>query len=160
MMGAGKSTVGEALASRLGCGFVDTDAEIERGHGRSVSQIFALEGEAAFRAMERDTVAAVAGKEVVVALGGGAMAQPEVRERVTGAGTAIYLRARPETLLGRLGGAKRRPLLASLTAEGRRAKLEALLAEREPAYARASLCVDTDDLELEQVVERLAEALA
>jgi shikimate kinase len=144
MMGSGKSEVGARLAARLARPFVDTDAEIERAAGASVAQIFAREGEPGFRARERAAIEACAGRAVVVALGGGAIAQPGARDRLTGSGTVVYLRARPETLLARIGDAEGRPLLRGLSPDARRARLSALLEERRSAYESASLVVDTD----------------
>ena len=99
-MGAGKSVVGRRLAHRLARPFVDTDAAIEDRAGRPVSAIFADDGEAVFRRMERDAIDAVRGSASVVALGGGAIAQPGAAERLASSGAVVYLRARPETLLG------------------------------------------------------------
>jgi len=76
MMGAGKSAVGPLLASSLGRRFVDTDVEIERSAGMAVSQIFSVEGERAFRDRERQLIEDLSGGGDVVALGGGAIAQP------------------------------------------------------------------------------------
>jgi len=160
MMGAGKSSVGRLLASRLGCGFVDTDAEIERERGLAVAEIFACEGEAGFRRREREMVERWRGRPAVVSLGGGAIAQPAVRAAVAGAGRVVYLRGRPETLLARLGHCGDRPLLAGLAPAQRLARLRELLAEREAAYASADLTVDTDELSLAEVVERVARGLA
>ena len=160
MMGAGKSAVGAALALRLGRRFVDTDAEIERERSASVAEIFAREGEAAFRACEREAVARLCAEPVVAALGGGAVAQPGVAEAVARAGTRVWLRARPETLLARLGDGAGRPLLAGLAPAVRLARLRELLAAREAAYARAELVVDTDDLAVDEVVDRIAAGLA
>jgi shikimate kinase len=160
MMGAGKSTVGPALARRLGCEFVDADVEIERAAGATVAELFAREGEAAFRARERAVVDALAGRRAVVALGGGAMAQPGAPERLLAGGTVVWLRARPETLLARVGAAAERPLLAGVDESERRARLLRLLAEREPCYARAEIAVDTDGQAPENVVEAIARAIA
>jgi len=156
MMGAGKTTVGRALAERLRWRFVDTDAEIEERAGCTVAEIFATEGEAAFRERERRAVEALAGEEAVVALGGGAIAQPEVRAKVAGTGTLVYLRAEPETLAARLGPADERPLLAGRGPRERLERLRELLLEREPAYASATLTVETDGATPEQVMERIA----
>lgn len=158
MMGAGKSAVGRRLAARLGLAFVDTDAEIERRAGASVREIFEREGEAGFRGRERAAIEAVAGP-AVVALGGGAIAQPGAAEHLAARGTVVYLRARPETLLARVGDAEARPLLRGLPPEARRERLRGLLAEREAAYATASVIVDTDDLEVGAVAARIAGAL-
>jgi shikimate kinase len=160
MMGAGKSTVGRALAARLGRRFHDCDAEIEREQGRAVAEIFATEGEARFRALEREMATRWLGEPVVVALGGGAIAQPELRAACLRSGTLVWLRARPETLLARLGEGASRPLLAGLSGAARLARLRELLAAREPAYAAAPLVVDTDASAVEEVVERIARGLS
>ena len=107
MMGAGKSTIGPKLARRLGRRFIDTDAEVERAAGRRVSEIFQRDGEPAFRRLEREAIEACCGEAAVVALGGGAIEPPGARERLASTGTVVYLRARPETLLARVGDARR-----------------------------------------------------
>lgn len=159
MMGAGKSTVGRELARRLGRRFVDSDDEIERAAGASVAEIFAGEGEASFRRREREAVRALRGSGAVVALGGGAMAQPALRRMLAGCGVVVYLRAAPETLLARVGDAEARPLLAGLGPSERLERVRALLAERAAAYAEAGLSVDTDGLEPAEVAERILCAL-
>ena len=99
MMGAGKSAVGPALAQRLECDFVDSDAEIEREAGCSIAELFAAEGEPCFRERERAAIEKLAGRPAVVALGGGAPAQPGAGEWLAATGCVVYLRARPETLV-------------------------------------------------------------
>jgi len=160
MMGAGKSTVGHALARRLGLRFVDTDAEIERATGLSVAEIFASEGEPAFRRREREEIERWGGEPAVVALGGGAIAQAGVPQRLAASGTVVYLRAQPETLLERIGEEATRPLLAGRDAAGRLERLSELLASRRAAYETAGLVVDTDGLSADQVVARLEQQLA
>ncbi|MDX1650477.1 MAG: shikimate kinase, partial [Myxococcota bacterium] len=159
MMGAGKSSVGARLAERLGVSFVDADRVIEEEAGRDVAGIFAAEGEAGFRARERGVLERLAGRPAVVALGGGAMAQAGVPERLAASGTVVWLRARPETLLARLGEGTGRPLLGGLDARSRAERLRALLAAREAAYARADRVVDTDGLGVDGVVEAVLRAL-
>jgi len=159
MMGAGKSTVGPALARRLHLRFIDTDAEIVRQAGRSIAEIFAQDGEPAFRERERGAVAAIAGRDAVVALGGGAIGSPAARERLARSGTLVYLRARPQTLLARLGDCRKRPLLCDVAPAERLARLRALLEERREAYESARITVDTDDLAAGDVAERVVDAL-
>jgi shikimate kinase len=151
MMGAGKSVVGHVLGERLRCRFIDADAEIERTAGASISEIFEREGEAGFRALERRTLRALAGTPAVVALGGGAIAQKGVAELLKRSGTVVYLRARPETLLDRVGQASERPLLARLDPSQRLDRLRTLLEQRASYYAKASCSVDTDGKSVEEV---------
>jgi shikimate kinase len=155
MMGAGKSAVGALLAERLGRGFVDTDAMVERMAGTSIAELFAREGEAAFRKREREAIENVAGGALVVALGGGAIAQPGAQERLTGSGTIVYLRARPESLLARIGETADRPLLHGVSGKDRLRRLAELLAERSPRYEQASIVVDTDGLEPNEVADTI-----
>lgn len=158
-MGAGKSAVGERLAERLGLGFADADLEVEQAAGARITEIFAREGERGFRVRERRAIEALAGRPLVVALGGGAIAQPGAPERLAASGTVIWLRARPETLAARIGEGAERPLLAGLDAGGRLARLRALLEERSPCYATAQLVVDTDELAPDAVAAHIAARL-
>jgi len=159
MMGAGKSTIGRALARRLGRDFVDLDEQIAARAGRSIPEIFERQGEAGFRAMERDGLREAAGGAAVVALGGGTLTQPGAASEIGAAGRVVYLRASVEQLLARLGDGRGRPLLAGLDAPGRRARIAALLAERAPAYERADLVVDVGERAIDDVVAGLADAL-
>ncbi len=158
-MGAGKSAVGPRLAARLDCPFLDADAELESEAGCDVAAIFAREGEAGFRRRERAWIERHAGRDAVIALGGGAPAQPGVLERLLASGTLVWLRAKPETLAARVGEASERPLLAGLDAGERLGRLAVLLAEREPCYARAQLRVETDAEAPETIAARIARAL-
>ncbi len=160
MMGAGKSAVGQALARRLGRRFVDTDAEIERESGGGIREIFQREGEAGFRQREARAIEALRGEACVAALGGGAIAQPGAAERLCSSGIVVYLRARPESLLARVGNGSGRPLLEGADPGARLERLRALLAERAPHYESAAIVVDTDELSLDQVVHEVARCLA
>ena len=159
LMGAGKSAVGRKLATRLGREFIDADLEIERSAHCSVSEIFAREGEAAFRERERECIGTWAGRAAIVALGGGAMSQPGIPEILADAGRCVYLRARPETLAARVGAGEGRPLLEGLDADGRLAKLSELLEKRSAAYEAAELAVDTDGCDAEAVALAICDAL-
>jgi shikimate kinase len=160
MMGAGKSAVGRELAHRLGRPFLDTDHEVETRRGVPISKLFAQEGEDAFRALEREVVEGLAGRPVVVALGGGALTRPELRRVVGEVGTLVWLRARPETLLSRIGAGDERPLLAGLDREARLERIRALLSAREADYARAAVIVETDAATVAELAERVERALA
>ncbi len=159
MMGAGKSSVANRLALRLGCEAADVDALLEAAAGMTIAQIFSEQGEAAFRLRERALIAALAGEPRVVALGGGAMAQEGMPALLRASGAVVYLRASPESLLTRVGEAAARPLLRGLTDEQRLARICELLAEREPAYLHADLVVDTDELTPDQVAGAVASRL-
>ena len=159
MMGAGKSAVGPLLAQSLGRRFIDSDAEIERSAGMSVSEIFSIEGERAFRERERQVVEELSGGTDVVALGGGTIAQPGAATLLERAGTVVYLKASASTLLSRLGDGSDRPLLHGLTPAVRLARLESLLAERASAYETAAIEVDTEGRTLEAVVEEIRQRL-
>jgi shikimate kinase len=158
MMGSGKSTVGPLLAERLGRPFLDTDAAVEAAAGMSVPQIFAEEGEARFRARERAAIEAASGQGAVVALGGGAVAQPGVLELLRQSGTLVYLRAGVETLLARVGRGVGRPLLEA--ADDPAAALESLLEARRARYESADFVVDTDGRSPDEVAVELARLLA
>ena len=159
MMGAGKSAVGPCLAQCLGRRFVDTDAEIERAAGVSINEIFSREGEPAFRARERRAIEALFGRGDVVSLGGGAIGQPGAAAWLNAAGTVVYLKAAPATLLARLGDCSGRPLLRDVAPEARLARLETLLAERKAAYESASIVIDTDGLTVPDTVEAISRRL-
>lgn len=160
MMGAGKSAVGRALAAQLGVPFVDSDVEIERAAGRPIAAIFEREGEARFRERERAVVDKLAGRAAVVALGGGAIAQPGAAQRLAASGTVVYLKAAPETLLARVGAARTRPLLHGLDDAGRLAEIRRLLDERGAAYESAGIVVQTEDRDVAAVAAAVAEELA
>jgi shikimate kinase/3-dehydroquinate synthase len=145
MMGSGKTAVGRALAARLGWRFVDTDAEIERASGRTIAEIFAADGEARFREVERAAVAGVAHEagDAVVALGGGAVLDGRTRALLRETGRTAWLDAPAEALAARLRGREDRPLLHGLDQAGRTARLAEIAAARRAAYEDvADLVVD------------------
>jgi shikimate kinase len=159
MMGAGKSTVGRTLARRLSVPFSDTDHEIEQRAGRSVTEIFAREGETGFRRLEAEVIRAHGGKPEVIALGGGAPAQPGIVEYLLEHGTMVYLRASLDTLLDRIGDADCRPMLRDLSPEARGERLMTLQRERESSYSRAPLTVDANGSSAGAVVEQIIQGL-
>ena len=159
MMGSGKSTVGPTLARLLARDFVDLDDEIERRAGRTIAQIFESDGEAAFRSLEREAVEALARGDTVVALGGGAIAEPGAPERLAKLGTVVYLRASPDSLMRRLGSAAERPLLSGLDEAGQRRRLEEILKARQTAYETAQVVVETNGRNVEEIARGIVEDL-
>ena len=128
-MASGKSRTGRALAERLGRPYIDTDAVIVERAGKSITDIFAQDGETAFRQMEKDLIAEIAQDQTpkVVSLGVGALNQPENLKAIRECGTIIRLWASPEILSERIGRKNSRPLLANLSDEERLVKIKAML---------------------------------
>ena len=159
MMGAGKTTIGKALARHLGREFVDSDRVLAERTGVPVATIFEIEGEEGFRRREGAVIAELAaGHDQVVATGGGSILAAENRRAMRESGTVVYLRARVESLWERTRHDASRPLLAT---PDPRAKLQALLTEREPLYREvAHVTVDTGSQGTQTVVKRILAALA
>jgi shikimate kinase len=155
--GAGKSTVGRALAARLGVGFRDTDADVEAGTGRQIADIFVESGEPEFRALEAVAVAtALAEHAGVLALGGGAVVDPTTRERLAGR-PVVWLRVGLAAASQRAGLGVARPVLLGNV----RAQMKALMDSRAPLYADvARVTIDTDALSVDEVVARIVAELA
>lgn len=159
MMGAGKTTIGRALAQRLGREFVDTDRILVERTGVPVATIFEIEGEAAFRRRECAVLAEYGAQGgCVISTGGGAVLTPENRELMRRHGTVIYLRARVEHLWERTRHDTSRPLLATPDPRG---TLSKLLVERDPLYREAAhLIVDTGTQSAASLVARVAAQLS
>ena len=160
MMGVGKSTVAAEVANHLDCPAFDTDARIVETAGCSVPEIFAREGEAGFRRREREVIEALAGERAVVALGGGAAAQPGMLDLLQRSGTLVYLTAAPSVLAARIGAGGNRPLLAGLDRAGRERRLAELLEARRPAYEQADHTIATDGRSVAEVAAAVAVALS
>ena len=159
MMGAGKSTLGRALAHRLGRPFIDTDKVLVERTGVPVATIFEVEGEAGFRRRESALLAEVAGEgdEFVIATGGGMVLDPDNRRFMREHGRVIYLRARLDSLWERTRHDTTRPLLA---APDPRAVLAQLLEKRDPLYREAAhVIVDTGSQSASTAVNRVIAAL-
>jgi shikimate kinase len=142
MMGAGKTTVGRALARRLARSFVDSDQEIETKTGVRISVIFDIEGEAGFRRREAEALERLTAMDnLVLATGGGAVLQAQNRECLRTRGCVIYLHGQPKDLWLRTRNDRTRPLLQT---EDPRARLEQMYVQRDPLYREvADLVVDT-----------------
>jgi len=152
--GAGKTTVGTALAARLGVPFADTDAVVEAVAGKPVSDIFVTDGEPEFRRLEREAVATVlAGGDGVIGLGGGAVMDQQTRARLAGQ-RVVYLETGFGELAKRVGLDRARPLLVGTNP---RAQLRSLLEQRLPVYdSLAWLTVGTDGREPDEIAAEIA----
>ncbi len=163
-MGCGKSSIGRALARRLGFRFLDTDALLEQRCGRSVREIFASEGEERFRELERDVLSelvAGAGPDAVVATGGGAPCFFDNMACMNRAGLTVYFQMSPEKLAARLEhGKAKRPLLKDKTPEELEGFIRDNLARREAFYLQSKLIIGCDgvsDAYIDGHVERYLE---
>ncbi|MCC6467942.1 MAG: shikimate kinase, partial [Alphaproteobacteria bacterium] len=158
LMGAGKSAIGRRVAQRLHLPFVDADAEIEQAAGKTIPEIFAAHGEAAFRDGERRVIARLLSEPVhVLATGGGAFIDPQTRQLVSERGISVWLKAELDVLLKRTARRSNRPLLN----QGDPADVLArLMAARYPVYATADITVESTEGPPETTVQRVLEALA
>ncbi len=145
-MGTGKTRIGRVLATRMQRMFLDTDRLVEESAGKTISEIFAAEGEDHFRQLEYDFVSEAAGRaDAVIALGGGAIADERNWEVVRRAGIVVALEASVDTILKRVSRRNDRPLLAGLSRQEKRARIAELLAARAPFYNRADIRLNTRD---------------
>lgn len=154
-MGTGKTAVGRYLAKTLGLELVDIDDLIVKKEGRSISDIFAQSGEPYFRKVEKETLKEVAGKtRQVVDCGGGIVIDTKNIKIMKQSGRLVCLSARPEIILERTKRHSHRPLL---NVADPLAKIKELLGARKPYYEKADFTVDTSDLTIQQVAERILE---
>jgi shikimate kinase len=155
MMGAGKSSVGKALAALSGRPFVDTDQLLQARFGRPVSQIFRVYGEEAFRAHETSVLRSLEPFPSILATGGGIVTREANWGEMRRLGVTIYLEVDQRVLVERLTlSKKRRPLLEVEDWEGR---VDELLQKRMPLYEQADLRVPVDHLDIEGVAQRVYE---
>lgn len=155
-MAVGKSVVGKRLAQRLKRRFVDLDQAIEKKEGMAVREIFDRKGENYFRQAEKSMLSEVLRKDgQIIATGGGAILDRQNLDLLQHRALLVCLMAQPETLLRRSGAGKDRPLLEG---EGRQKRIQELLRQREKSYAQAHLCIETDCLSVDEVVEKILAA--
>ncbi|HVS52257.1 MAG TPA: shikimate kinase [Opitutaceae bacterium] len=155
-MGTGKTTVGRAVAHKLGFALLDSDHEIERLRGRTIPEIFAQEGEPAFRVMEREFVErGHPAERTVVSCGGGLVVQPGMLELLKTKGVVVCLHASIETILERTARHQHRPLLVTENPEER---IRTLFAQREPVYKRSGTVILTDSRPLPDIVAHVLRA--
>lgn len=152
MMGAGKSSIGRRLATRLGVPFVDADTEIESAAGMTIPEIFAKHGEPYFRAGEARVIARILDHgPQVLATGGGAVMDPHTRALIRDKGVSVWLKADLDVLLKRT---KRRTNERPLAE-----KIKELLPQREPFYAEADVVVQSRDEPHDTIVDEIVAAL-
>jgi shikimate kinase len=155
-MGTGKTTVARAVGQKLGFDVVDSDHEIERLRGKSIPDIFAQDGEAAFRVMEREFIEHGHRPErMVVACGGGLVVQSNMLELLKTKGVIVCLHASIETILARTSRHRNRPLLAVENPEER---IRTLYSAREPIYKQAGTVILTDSRPLHDIVAHVIRA--
>lgn len=157
LMGVGKSSIGRRLATVLGLPFRDADEEIEKAAGRTIPEIFAERGEGEFREGERRVIARLLDDPPhVLAAGGGAFVNPEIRALIKRKAVSVWLKADIGVLVRRVARKDNRPLLHGRDA---REVLERLAEERYPAYAEADLSVETGETPHQAAVEAVLAAL-
>ena len=157
-MGAGKTTIGKLLSSQLHYNFVDTDHLIEQKTGADIPWIFDVEGEAGFREREQQTLLELADiRDTVIATGGGIVLKEANRARLHAMDCVIYLQASIEQLLKRTAKDKKRPLLQ---VDDPKAKIQALLKEREPLYLSvADYSIKTDGQNPKSTVQMILDTI-
>lgn len=153
-MGAGKTTVGQRLARRLGWRFIDIDKEVERSAGMSIADFFRILGEEAFRTMERRVTKELCWEtQAVVAPGGGWILKPDALETLPPTACVVWLRVSPDEAVRRVfGSTTERPLLAGPKPLER---ARCIMAEREPLYMRADYAVDVDGRDPEDIAREV-----
>ena len=157
LSGSGKSTIGPRLAKALGLPWADTDLVLAREAGKTIPEIFQIEGEEGFRNRESAVLEAIAaGPASVVSCGGGIILRGGNRQTLATTGLRIYLRADPATLARRLQSSHARPLL---TGENREATLSKLLAERAPFYEESEIQIDVARLKPEETLAAIRDQL-
>lgn len=161
LMGAGKTTIGRQIANELSLEFFDSDHEIEKRTGVTITHIFDIEGESGFRKRETAVLNELTeNKGIVLATGGGAILKAENRQFLMSRGTTIYLYANIDTLFERTSKDRNRPLLQT---ENPKEKLEELFNIRDPLYREtADIIIDTGKdsvrLALKEILEKLQES--
>lgn len=156
-MAVGKSAVGRNLARKLKRRFVDLDRVIEKKEGKKVREIFSEKGEPYFREVEKQALAEVLEQsDQIIATGGGVIMDQGNLDLLKEKSLLVCLTASTEVILKRVGNGSKRPLLKG---NNRQERIEQLLGERAKQYGQAHLSVDTSDVPIDQVVDKIVEQL-
>lgn len=157
LMGTGKSHLGQIMAEKLALNFCDSDSEIERTLGLSVSEIFAAHGEAFFRTQEYETIIRLLSNEpCVIASGGGAAANQDLMDHMRAHAIVVWIDSPVEKIVSRIGQARDRPLLQD---KDPHATLEKLLEARRPFYQKAHITLCNDGNHIQDCLPDLIKAL-
>ena len=157
-MAVGKSAVGRGLARKLHRRFVDIDRLMEKAEGLKVREIFAQKGEPYFRQLEKETLESVLQRQnQVIATGGGIVMDDHNFDLLRRKALIVGLTASVDVLLARAGSGTKRPLLQG---SNRKERIEELLRQRAPRYAQAHVTINTSDLTIEHVIDKVLQALA
>jgi shikimate kinase len=155
-MGSGKTTIGKELSLFLNLPVIDSDEEISRMTGKTITEIFDVEGEATFRLLESECLRDLPVEDSIITTGGGVILQEENRNWMRKNGVVVLLAASPKEILKRLEGDKTRPLLKN----DKQTKVAKILDERMPLYLNAAdIIIETSNRSVEAIVEELVERL-
>lgn len=156
-MGTGKTVVGKELAKKLNKDFFDLDDVIEEKEKRKITEIFSQDGESYFRKIERETLLEFSQKkEKIIGCGGGIVLDSQNIQKMKETGVIICLTASPEVILERTKEYRHRPLL---NVEGPLKKIKELLDFRRPYYERTDYIIDTSNLSISEVVDKISELI-
>ncbi len=153
MMGVGKTTVGKRLAEKLGNRFIDIDKIIETKENKTITEIFANKGENYFRKIEKEiTIDILNKKNVVIALGGGAFINPNIRKEIRNTSISVWLDLSLKALISRISNTKKRPLLK----EGNlKETVNRIYSERKKIYNQSNFKIKCDLLKVDQIVNKI-----
>lgn len=157
MMGSGKTTIGKLLGQQLNIESADIDSIIETHSGKSISEIFSVNGEKYFRNIEKETIKKIFKSEnKIISTGGGAFEDKDTRDLLLKNSTVIYLKSTPATIFERIKNNTQRPLLKNnMTA----AKITEILDKRQSNYELAHLTIVTDNKKPNEIIKEILGAL-